>query len=104
MCYVGDEKEKNSEVIGVQDWTDWSSRYCEGSNFGIKKLYKKQQKEIDKCYTYNRKRRYQRTKREGPTENKKRKKNERKTKWTQNYMDSPSGKPRVMQVKIGGDG
>ena len=56
MCYVGDEKEKNSEVIGVQDWTDWSSRYCEDSNFGIKKLYKKQQKEIDKCYTYNRKR------------------------------------------------
>ena len=56
MCYVGDEKEKNSEVIGVQDWTDWSSRYCQDNNFGIKKLHKKQQKEIDKCYTYNRKR------------------------------------------------
>ena len=42
--------------------------------------------------------------REGPNEYKKRKKNEKKTKWTKNYMDSPSGKQRVKQVKIGGEG
>ena len=42
--------------------------------------------------------------REGPNEYKKRKKNEKKTKWTKNYMDSPSGKQRVKQGKIGGEG
>ena len=43
--------------------------------------------------------------RETPNEYKKRKKNEKKTQWTQNnYMNNLSGKQWVKQVKIGGDG
>ena len=43
--------------------------------------------------------------RETPNEYQKRKKNEKKTQWTQNnYMNNLSGKQWVKQVKIGGDG
>ena len=61
---------------------DWSPRYCGGSNFWVKKLCKKQQREIGNCCTYN-KRREDNEDRETPNEYKKRKKNERKTQWMQ---------------------